>query len=151
MLFGGSSVSWSVTSEARTVTVQLSENAKSMAGSSVNVVGPPLCAAVCEPLVAQTIVYQALDTFTASLKVMVMSVLKATADAPASGDVAVTAGALSPVQKWKFDAVLRGAGAPMSKSATLLSVSVQPSALRMAAVLLLRVGVAAASKQLAPS
>ena len=151
MLFGGSSVSWSVTSEARTVTVQLSENAKSTAGSSVNVVGPPVWAAVCEPLVPQTIVYQALDTLTASLNVIVMSVLKPTSDAPASGDVAVTAGALSPVQKWKFDAVLRGDGAAVSKSATLLSVSVQPSALRMAAVVLLRVGVAVVSAQLAPS
>src|SRR6476469_4578158 len=123
MLFGGSRTSWSVTSDARTVTVQLSENAKSTVGSSVHVVGPPLWAAACEPLVAQTIVYQALETFTGSANVIVMFVLKATSVAPASGDVAVTAGALSPVQKWKGDAVFLGEGASASKSAALLSVS----------------------------
>src|SRR5438876_10643308 len=111
MLFGGSTVSSSVTWAARTVTVQLSENAKSTAGSSVNVVGPPVWAAACDPLVAQPIVYQGLETSTGSLNVIVMSVLKATPVAPASGEVAVTAGALSPVLNGTDVARLGGAGA----------------------------------------
>src|SRR5438094_4293007 len=117
MLFGGSTVSWSVTSDARTVTVQPSEKARSDVRSSVNVVGPPVWTAVCEPLVAHAIVYQAVETFTGSLNVTVMFVLNGTSVAPASGDVAVTAGALSPVQKWTGDAVLRGAGGGAVKSA----------------------------------
>src|SRR5438270_4313273 len=151
MLFGGSTVSWSVTSEASTVTVQLSENAKSTAGSRLNVVGPPLCVAVCEPLVAQLIVYHALETSTASLKVIPMLVLKETSVAFARGEVAVTTGALSPVQKCNGEAVFRGAGPLTSKSARLLSVSVQPSSFRFAAIVLFRAGVAAVSEQLAPS
>ena len=151
MLFGGSTVSWSVTWAARTVTVQLSENAKSTVGSSVNVVGPPVWAAACEPLVAQPIVYQGLETSTGSLNVIVMSVLKATPVAPASGEVAVTAGALSPVQKWSGDVVLRGAGASASKSVELLSLSVQPAFFRKAAVAFESVGAAAPSKKFAPS
>src|SRR5204863_5818853 len=145
MLFGGSSVSWSVTSDARTVTVQLSEKPKSVVGSSVNVVGPPFCAAVCKPLVAHEIVYHALDTFTASLNVIVTFVLNPTSLAPASGEVAVTAGALSPVQKCSVVAVFRGAGAGagLSKSPALLSVSVQPSFFRTPAVVFERVGAAA--------
>jgi len=79
------------------------------------------------------------------------AVAASTSVAPASGEVAVTAGALSPVQKWKAEEVLRGVGAPVSKSATLLSVSVQPAFLRIAAVVLLSVGVAVVSAQLAPS
>src|SRR5438309_10741816 len=110
MLFGGSTVSWSVTWAARTVTVQLSENAKSTVGSSLNVVGPPVWAAACEPLVVQPIVYQGLETSTGSLNVIVMSVLKATPVAPASGEVAVTAGAVSAGQEWSGDAVLGGGG-----------------------------------------
>src|SRR5438552_4207786 len=133
MLFGGSTVSSSVTWAARTVTVQLSENAKSTVGSSVNVVGPPVWAAACDPLVAQPIVYQGLETSTGSLNVMVMSVLKATPVAPASGEVAVTAGALSPVQKWAGDALLRGAGGSPSKSVELLSLSGLAALFRQAA------------------
>src|SRR5438445_8113835 len=148
MLFGGSTVSWSVTSEANTVTVQLSRNAKSTAGSSVNVVGPPLRAAACEPLAPQTIEYQALETSTGSLKVIPMFVLKPTPTAPESGEVAVIAGALSPVQKWKGDAVLRGFAALMAKSDALLSVSTQPSPVRIAAVVLLRFAIGVPSKQL---
>src|SRR2546427_10797541 len=151
MLFGGSAVSWSVTSEARTVTVQLSEKAKSTTGSSEYVAGPPLWMAAWEPLEAQAIVYQAVETSTGSLKVIAMFVLKPTPTAPDRGDVAVTAGALSPGQKWKGDAVFRGLGAPTAKSAPLLSVSTQPSLIRIAAVGLLRLGVGPVpSKQLVP-
>src|SRR3989442_726559 len=117
MLFGGSTVSWSVTSDASTVTVQLSENEKSDVGSSVNVVGPPLWAAVCEPLVMHTIVNQVLETFTGSLNVTVMVVLKPTPTAPSSGEVAVTAGAVSP----PHDALFCGSlGVMMWKSFELL-------------------------------
>ncbi len=49
------------------------------------------------------------------------------------------------------DAVLRGLGAPSSKSEPLLSVSVHPPALRSAAVVLLVVGPTEPSKKLAPS
>src|SRR5437867_7310290 len=149
MLFGGSTVSWSVTSDARTLTVQLSEKAKSGVGSSVNVVGPPLCAAAWEPLVSQRIVYHEGETLSGSLKVMVMFVLNPTPTAPSSGDVAVTAGALSPVQKWNGDALLRGVEARASKSAELSSVSVQPSFLRTRAVVFDGAGAAAPSKKFA--
>src|SRR5438094_2063451 len=150
MLFGGSTVSRSVTSEANTVTVHLSENPKSTAGSRLNVVGPPLCVAVCEPLVAQLIVYQAVETSTGSLKMIAMLVLKETSVALFRGDVAVTAGALSPVQKCNGDAVLRGLGATTAKSDALLSESVQPISARRTAVVLLGAAVAApSSKQFA--
>src|SRR5438477_13209453 len=124
MLFGGSTVSSSVTWAARTVTVQLSENAKSTVGSSVNVVGPPVWAAACDPLVAQPIVYQGLETSTGSLNVIAMSVLKATPVAPASGAVAVTAGALLPVQKWTGDVMLGGGGGSGLKLVELLLLAV---------------------------
>src|SRR6266550_4668283 len=133
MLFGGSTVSWSVTSEGRMVTVQLSEKAKSVVGSSENVDGPPLWTAACGPLASHAIPYQAGVTSTGSLNVIVTFVLKPTPTAPASGEFAVTAGALSPVQKWNGDALLRGVDASASKSAELSSVSVQPSFLRTAA------------------
>src|SRR5256885_12943223 len=150
MLFGGSRVSWSVTSEATTVTVHLSEKSKSVVGSSVNVAGPPLWAAVCEPLIAHETVYHAVETFTGSLNVIVIFVLKPTSLAPASGELAVTTGALSPVQKWKGDAVFRGFGAPAAKSIAFLSESVQPLSARRSAVVLLGGGAAAPpSKQLA--
>src|SRR5688572_23696700 len=45
---------------------------------------------------------------------------------------------------------LRGVGPATSKSAELLSVSVAPAALRIAAVVLLRTGVGEPSKKLAP-
>src|SRR5215208_1909810 len=61
---GGSFASWSETCDAVTVTVHVSPVAKFVAGSSVNVVGPPLTVAACEPLVAQAIVNQAPVTFT---------------------------------------------------------------------------------------
>src|SRR2546423_13595069 len=121
MLFGGSSVSWSVTSDAMTVTVQVSEKAKSVVGSSENVVGPPLCTAACEPLVSHAIPYQAGVTSTGSLNVIVTFVLKPTPTAPASGEVAVTAGAVSP----PHDALFCGSlGAIRWKSLALLSLSV---------------------------
>src|SRR5437879_10564207 len=110
MLFGGSAVSWSVTSEARTVTVQLSEKAKSTTGWSEYVAGPPLWMAAWEPLEAQAIAYQAVETSTGSLKVIVMFVLKPTPTAPDRGGVAVTAGALSPVHNVEGGAGLRGCG-----------------------------------------
>ena len=106
--------------------------------------------AVCEPLVAQLIVYQAVETSTGSLKMIAMLVLKETSVALFRGDVAVTAGALSPVQKCNGDAVLRGLGATTAKSDALLSESVQPISARRTAVVLLGAAVAApSSKQFA--
>ena len=68
---GGSSVSWSVTFAARIVTVHSSFGAKLVAGSSVNVTGPPLAVAVCAPLEAQLIANQLPVTLTGSLKPIV--------------------------------------------------------------------------------
>src|SRR5205085_1332359 len=99
MLSGGSSVSWSVTEAAITVSVQDSEFAKSTSGSSVKLVGPPLTAAACVPLVAHESVYHEPVTFTGSLKVTATFAFVATPSAPPTGDVVVTDGALSPVQK----------------------------------------------------
>src|SRR5207302_3810898 len=92
---GGSLVSWSVTSAATIVTVQVSPPAKSVAGSSVNVVGPPLTVAVCGPLVPHEIVYQPSATSTGSLNVIATFEPDATPVAAFAGVVAVTAGAWS--------------------------------------------------------
>ena len=53
---GGSSVSWSVTFAATTVSVHVSLDAKLVSGSTVKEVGPPEKVALCVPLVAQEIV-----------------------------------------------------------------------------------------------
>ena len=49
------------------------------------------------------------------------------------------------------DAVFRGVGAPVEKSALLLSVSVQPPTFRIAAVMLVSADVALTSEQFVPS
>ncbi len=58
-------------------------------------------------------------------------------------------GFVVPVQGLNAAPVLRGDGAPVEKSAALLSVSVQPLASRRAAVVFVSAGVAVPSKQLA--
>src|ERR687884_2332244 len=128
MLSGGSIMSWSVTFAAKTVTVQVSEPTKSLSGSSVNVVGPPLTAAVWPSLELHEIENQLPVTFTGSLKVIVTLLDRATSPAPLDGLVLETVGAASPV--------LRGLGAPALKSVLLLSVSTLPPPFRSAAVVL---------------
>src|ERR687885_2665937 len=96
MLSGGSVASWSVTFAAKTVTVQVSEPTKSLSGSSVNVVGPPLAVAVWLPLEPHEIENQLPVTFTGSLNVIVTLLARATLPAPSAGLVLVTAGALVP-------------------------------------------------------
>jgi len=91
--------------------VQDSLSEKSVAGSSVKVVGPPVCPAGCDPLVAHPIVYQLPVTLTASLNMIETVAFFATPVAPASGDVAVTAGAKSTGQTCSGLDVLRGDGA----------------------------------------
>ncbi len=137
MLSGGSLASWSVTWSARTTNVQLSPQTKSASGSIVNVVGPPLTAAVCVPLSEQESVYQAPVTFTASVNVTVTFVSTGTLEAPSAGTVLATAGAAS------GGGVLRGFGAPIVKSALLLSVSCAPFDFRSAAVVFERLAVGA--------
>ena len=61
----------------------------------MNVVGPPLTAAVWAPLPVQEMVNHGSVTFTASLKVMAMSEARATLVASSAGVVAVTVGAIS--------------------------------------------------------
>ena len=78
-----------------TVTVQSSLFAKSTAGSSVNLVGPPLTAATCAPLETHEIENHGSTTSTASSKVIAMLAPAATAGAPDAGLVEATAGAAS--------------------------------------------------------
>src|SRR5919109_3711435 len=142
MLSGGSVASWSVTFAAKTVTVQVSEPAKSLSGSSVNVVGPPLAAAVWLPLELHEIENQLPVTFTGSLNVIVTLLFRATPPAPSAGFVLETVGAASPL--------FRGFGVPTVKSALLLSVSTLPPPFRRAAVVLLSVAVGSVSEQFVP-
>ncbi len=98
---GGSLVSWSVTFAATTVTVQVSFATKSVSGSSVNVCGPPVTAALCEPLVPHESVNHEPVTSTFSLKVTDTFAVTETSVAPAAGVVLVTVGAASPdVRVW---------------------------------------------------
>ena len=142
--------SWSVTFAAKIVAVQLSSVAKSVEGSSVNVVGPPATLAVRGPL-AQVMSYHPTAASTGSVNVMVMFDETPTPLAPFVGVVDATAGATSPTQKCVGDALLRGAGALAAKSAALLSVSTQPPLPRRAAVVFDSVGAAVPSKKVAPS
>src|SRR5438128_8237511 len=152
MVSGGSLVSWSDTFAAKTVTVQVSPWTKSVSGSRVKVVGPPLTAAVCPSLVPHEIEYQLPVTSTGSVNVIEMFASTATSVAPFAGDVLATAGAESLPQIWVGVSIVRGAGAPATKSAELLSVSWQPPLLRKSAVVFEIVGAAAApSKKFAPS
>src|SRR5205823_2788207 len=111
MLSGGSFASWSDTFAAKTVTVQVSAVEKSVAGSSVNVTGPPETAAVWPSLVPQEIEYQPPLTFTASLNVIEMFAFVATSVAPFDGVVLATDGAVSPSQLKVGLVSVRGAGA----------------------------------------
>src|SRR5919199_1051619 len=151
MVSGGSLVSWSLTFAAKTVTVQVSLDAKSAVGSSVKVVGPPLTAAVWEPLVPQEIEYQEPLTFTGSLKVIETLAFTATSVAPFAGVVLETDGATSPWNANVGNERLRGFGAPAVKSAAVLSVSVQPLPFRSAAVVFVSAGVGEPSNMFAPS
>src|SRR3954471_13692559 len=92
---GGSFVSWSDTWAAKTVTVQVSPAEKSVPGSSVNVVGPPLVVALCDPLVPHEIESQAAPSVTGSLNVTEMFAAVATSVAPALGVVELIRGAAS--------------------------------------------------------
>src|SRR3954470_20430613 len=120
---------------AWTCTVQLSPGEKSVVGSSVNSVGPPLAPNSCAPLAAQVIMKVGPA---GRLSVTVTLLSTGTSFAPSSGfvSVTVTAGGGGPPP------ALCGFGAPDVKSAALLSVSL-PAALRASAVVLLRPGAAA--------
>src|SRR5688500_3350096 len=87
---GGSVRSWSVTFAALIVTSQLSTEAKSVSGSRVKEVGPPLTTAVRAPL-SHVIVNQVPEALTGSLKLMMMLLLGATFTAPGAGTVLETA------------------------------------------------------------
>src|SRR5919202_6073610 len=118
MLSGGSVASWSVTFAAKTVTVHVSEPVKSLSGSSVNVVGPPLAVAVWPPLEVHEIENQLPVTFTGSVNVIVRLLFSATLPAPSAGLVLVTAGARAPG--------VRGVGAPAGEAGLFFSVSTGP-------------------------
>src|SRR4051812_5642986 len=122
------------------LTVHVSPFAKSLAGSSVYVVGPPLTTAACAPLVEHEIANALAVTLTCSLKLTVMLLDTGTAVAPLAGVVVVTDGGASPLQKWTGDPVFLGAAAAAEKSAALLSVSVQPSDARNTAFVALGAG-----------
>ena len=109
-----------------TVTVHDSALAKSVAGSSVKVVGPAPNVAVCPPVLVQLIVNQLPLTFTGSVKVIVMFASTEMPLAPFEGFVDATAGAVSLGHALSGAAEFRGDGAAAVKSAALLSVSVQP-------------------------
>src|SRR5919109_783067 len=137
MLSGGSLVSWSVTFPANMVAVPVSLGAKSLSGSGVKVLGPPLVVAVCEPLTKQEIENQLPVTLTGSLNVTLTFASSATSLAPLAGERLATEGAVSAAQLRVGERRLRGVGAPTVKSPALLSVSVQPFWFRSAAVVLL--------------
>jgi len=75
----------------------------------------------------------------------------ATPPAPFAGEVAVTEGGRSVGHGLSGAAVFRGFGAPSAKSTPLVSVSWQPPAARMAAVVLVVIGPTVPSKKFAPS
>src|ERR1041384_3956254 len=151
MASGGSLMSWSVTNVAWTVTVHVSLVVKSLVGSTVKVVGPPLTEALCPPLVAQEIAYQPSVTLTGSLNVSETFDVTETPLAPFAGGGELTVGAWSAPQMFSGDSELRGLGASAVKSAELLFVSVQPPPRRSAAVVFESVGAGAPSKKFAPS
>jgi hypothetical protein len=78
------------------VTVHVSPGPKSVSGSSVNVVGPPLATAVCAPVSAHEIVNHEPVTFTGSLKVIETFALRATLLVLFAGLLEATVGAASP-------------------------------------------------------
>src|SRR5262249_44824423 len=127
MLSGGSFVSWSVTWEAKIVSVHCSSATKWVSGVSVNTVGPPLTLAVWIPLTLPTMVNQAPLTFTRSSNVTGIVVSIGTLVAFRPGTVENTSGSRSPAgHRWGGDAEFRGSGGLAVKSAELLSMSLQP-------------------------
>jgi hypothetical protein len=104
---------------------------------------PPETDAACEPLVPQLIEYQLPVTVTASLNVRLTFASTATFVAPSAGELPVTLGGSSLGQKLSGVSALRGDGGPLTKSAPLLSVSVQPPLRRNAEVVLLSAGAGA--------
>src|SRR5690349_17969453 len=150
MLSGGSFVSWSVSLAAKTVAVQLSPCVKSESGSSVKDVGPPEAVAVCVPLATHEIEYHEPVTLTGSLKVIATFEPTGMPEAPSPETVLATLGAVSALQSWNGEAVFRGVGAPVEKSAALLSLSMQPEPFRRSAFVFDGAGAAPGpSKQLA--
>src|SRR6185436_7842862 len=130
MLSGGSPASASVTCAAMTVTVQVSPPVKSLSGSIVNVVGPPLRLYECVPDVVHEIVNEEPPALTASSNVTVTLVSGAVVLAFV-GVVALTLGGLSVVNdQTKLAARLSG-GSPASLSLTCAAstVAVQSSPL----------------------
>src|SRR4051794_28541859 len=95
MLSGGSNASWSVTSDASTVTVTFSAPLKSLSGLIVKVVGPPVTAYVCEPLEEPTTVNGVVVRLTGSENVTSMFVFVGTCPVPLVGFVLETLGATS--------------------------------------------------------
>jgi hypothetical protein len=73
-----------------------------------------------------------------------------TVAANVAGQLATTGAFTVPPHGLSGEAVLRGAGAPVVKSALLMSVSVQPLLRRIAVVVFVRVAVGAFSKKFAP-
>src|SRR5688500_4339056 len=101
IVFGGSSVSRSVTAPAITVTVHVSSRWKSVAGSSVNVRGPPVCVALCAPLRVHEIEYQSPLAATSSLKVIATFESTATFPELLAGSDEAIRGAGSPPLVWE--------------------------------------------------
>src|SRR5436190_1184855 len=97
MLSGGSFASLSLTCAASTVAVHSSLLPKSVFGSTVHVVGPPLTVTVCAPVLTQLMVTELLVMVTGSLNVTERFVFVATFVEPFVGVTAVTLGAASTV------------------------------------------------------
>src|SRR5204862_113690 len=97
-LGGGSLLSLSLTCAASTVAVHSSPLPKSVFGSTVHVVGPPLTVTVCAPVLAQLTVTELLVIVTGSLNVTLRFVFVATVTEPLVGVTAVTDGAASMVK-----------------------------------------------------
>ena len=113
-MVAGAMPSWSLTPAAVTAIVHCSPAVRSVAGSRVNDVGPPVTAPGCAPLVAQVRPMAPSATVTGSVKLTVTFVLAATPLAPLAGVVDCTAGGTSVTGP--CPALLNGSGAPAVKS-----------------------------------
>src|SRR5215203_5511308 len=129
---GGSS--WSETCPPATTTPQVDVAGKSVVGSSVKVVGPPLTVAGWSPS-GHVIANQVPVTLTGSLNVIVTLLSSATPVALSAGVVAVMKGAASPEQSRSAEEVL--------------SVSTQPPSLRKSLRVAEMVGAGLPSKKFA--
>src|ERR1044071_1757527 len=118
MLSGGSPASLSLTCAASTVAVQSSPLPKSLFGSTVHTVGPPLTATVCAPVLAQLIVTGLLVIVTASLNVMLRFVFVAMPVEVSVGVTAVTDGAASVVNWNEYVGPMLSGGSFVSVSET---------------------------------